>query len=104
MNRPLLTALHSLTALMLPSTLMAAPAQAAQSAKPDAAQAARCISAHLPRGAQVFRAGDGSFRVIAFGPRGNAARWTVRQSDDAIQVTQTGGPAGIGRGLKGVCY
>lgn len=104
MIHPFRTALHSLAAVALPTTLMAAPAQATQSAKADAGETARCISAHLPRGAQVFRAGDGSFRVVAFGPRGNAARWTVRQVAEAVEVTQSGGPAGATRNLKGLCY
>lgn len=104
MNRLLRPALHSLVALLLPTTLMAAPAQATQAAQPDAGQTARCISEHLPRGAQVARAADGAYRVVSFGPRGSAARWTVRQTADAVQVTQSGGPAGIARGLKGLCY
>lgn len=104
MNRPLRTASLGLFAVLLPSTLMAAPAQASQPVKTDPARAAHCISDHLPRGAQVFRAGDGSFRVVSFGPRGIAARWTVRQASTAVEVSQSGGPAGLSRDLKGVCY
>lgn len=104
MNRPLRTAFLGLFAVLLPSALPAAPAQASQSVQTDAGKAAQCISDHLPRGAQVFRVGDGSYRVVSFGPRGHAARWTVRQGPTAVDVTQSGGQAGMVRNLKGICY
>ena len=104
MTVPLRAALHGLVAALLPSALLAAPAQASQSVQADAARTAQCISGHLPRGAQVFRAGDGSYRVVAYGLRGAATRWTVRPTPAAVTVTRSGSPAGLGRDLKGVCY
>ena len=107
MNRPLNLLLKGLAPILSATVLLAAPAQATQAstaAGADAAQAARCIAQHLPRGAQMFQAADGTFRVVAFGPRGQAVRWTIRQAADNLQVTRSGGEAGVDRGLKGVCY
>ncbi|MDE2620808.1 MAG: hypothetical protein KGL54_11665 [Sphingomonadales bacterium] len=65
---------------------------------------ARCIARHAPRGGQFYQAGDGTFRVVSYGPRGKAAEWTVRAGAEHPGVTRVGGTAGLDRVLRGTCY
>lgn len=70
----------------------------------DVAAAARCIVRHLPQGAQMFRAADGTMKVVMIGRRGNAARWTISGAAADLRVAQDGGPAGVARAVAGTCY
>lgn len=65
---------------------------------------ARCIARHAPRGGQFYQAGDGTFRVVSYGPRGKAAEWTVRAGAEHPAVSRVGGAAGLDRALRGTCY
>lgn len=89
--------------LTLSATTTAAMA-ASTPAAADPAATARCIVQHLPQGAQMFRATDGSLKVVTIGRRGNVARWTISGSASEVHVAHEGGPAGITRAVAGVCY
>ena len=52
----------------------------------------------------MFRATDGSLKVVTIGRRGNVARWTISGSASEVHVAQEGGPAGLTRAVAGVCY
>lgn len=102
MIRPLTLASLLLTA----SAAMLQPvrAEAATGGQPaDPAATAQCIAAHLPQGAQLFRAADGGMRVQAIGRRGNVARWTITADGKDIRVAREGGPAGFGRAAAAAC-
>lgn len=83
------------------ATALGWAAGASASPQPDAA--ARCIADHLPQGAHLFHARDGSIRVIAIGRRGSTARWTITGSAAALRIDRAGGPAGQDR-LVAACY
>lgn len=76
---------------------LAAPASAADGA------AAQCLMAHLPQAAQMFRAGDGSLRVVAIGRRGVVARWTVTGIGENLRIARSGGAAGLDRAVTAAC-
>lgn len=103
MIRPL--TLASLLLAAGAATLQPVRAEAATGGQPaaDAAATARCIAAHLPQGAELFRAADGSMRVLAIGRRGNVARWTITGEGPAIRVAREGGSAGFGRAATAAC-
>lgn len=81
-----------------------APASGAPGGTLAAEAVARCIARHAPRGGQFYQAGDGTFRVVSYGPRGKTAEWTVRARVEHPAVTRVGGAAGLDRVLRGTCY
>jgi hypothetical protein len=87
--------------LLGPTAASAATASANGAAGAEAA--ARCISQSLPRTAQIWRASDGTFRVLSFGRRGKAARWTISPAADAVTIAQRGGAAGLTRTVIDNC-
>ena len=89
-----------LSAAVLLCFATAAPA-AVPSTDP-AADTARCIASRLPQGAQLFRAADGTMRVMTIGRRGAIARWTIDGAGPALRVVRSGGAAGLDR-LTGPC-
>lgn len=103
MIRPL--TLASLLLAAGAATLQPVRAEAATGGQPfaDPAATARCIAAHLPQGAQLFRAADGSMRVQSIGRRGNVARWTITADGHDVRVTREGGTAGFGRTAAAAC-
>jgi len=99
-HRPSLR-LFSLALLALAGSAGPVWATAGSPAPAAAADKARCIVHHLPLGAQMYRASDGSIRVRTAGRRGASAQWTIGEDGT---VSQSGGKAGLARTLTGTCY
>ncbi|HEY6868652.1 MAG TPA: hypothetical protein VI199_02745 [Novosphingobium sp.] len=81
----------------------AGPASAAPAPGADSVPVAQCIAARLPQGSQLFRAGDGSMRVVAIGRRGAIARWTITGAGASLHVARSGGAAGLDRAVTAAC-
>lgn len=87
---------------LIAAIALAGPVQAAAPA-PDEAGVARCIVGRIPQEAQLFRAADGSMRVVAIGRRGAIARWIVARSAGGLHVVRSGGAAGLDRAVTAGC-
>ena len=78
-----------------------APVPAAAAPAGPAEAVASCLVTRSPQGGRLFRASDGSLRVLAIGRRGAIARWTVPA--DGSAAIRRGGMAGLDRTVTEPC-